>query len=336
MLRLSLGPAELARTRFAISPMVELFGVLSTAMRSSRRGERLGALPRLLHDRQMPLLAGFFQGEVWLPDFISPAPARFAPSLDDELHRIATLAPTRLVQEITVFTTGFAGQGFPGTELPAPVLSQLDRGETAFVQKAAQELHALWNHTLAARWPVILGRLEADINARSQLMARQGTGAVLDSLHPDTGWHDGTLTVRSPFRTTVPHAPAVVMIPTVTGDLTPGLDPMFQHDTMLCYPVPRAPSGRRAAQGGHPAADVLGATRHSLLLSLGRPLTTTELAELHHLDPSTVSYHLTRLHRAGLLTRTRHGHRVYYRRTPQAEQLLSATGSGGSSAARRR
>ncbi|WP_330461618.1 helix-turn-helix domain-containing protein [Streptomyces sp. NBC_00820] len=322
MLRLSLDPAELARTRFAMSPMVELFGVLSTVIRSSRGTKRYG-VHRLLDDKQMPLLAGFLQGDTWLPDFINPTPTQFAPTLDDELHQIATLAPDRLVQEITVFTTGITGQGFPGTELSASIRGQLERGETAFAEKAAQELHALWHRTLAPRWPAIRSRLEAEINARSQLMARLGTGAVLNSLHPDISWHDTTLTIRSPFRATVPHAPTVIMIPTVTAShLTPGLDPLFHHETVLCYPIPRTPAARHTTPDNHPAADVLGATRHALLLTLNQPLTTAELAERHRLDPSTVSYHLTRLHRAGLLTRTRHGHRVYYRRTPHAERLL--------------
>jgi DNA-binding transcriptional ArsR family regulator len=113
------------------------------------------------------------------------------------------------------------------------------------------------------------------------------------------------------------------MIPTTTGGrLTAGLDPLLGHDTMLCYPVPRPAAVRRTPPGDRPLADVLGGTRYALLLSLSRPLTTGDLAARHHLDPSTVSYHLTRLHRAGLLARTRHGHRVYYRRTQHAERLI--------------
>ncbi|WP_433890150.1 ArsR/SmtB family transcription factor [Streptomyces sp. CA-111067] len=325
MLRLTMEPAELARTRFAISPMAELFGVLSAAARppaGARAAGRYRAPLRLLHER-MPLLAGLVQGRVWLPDFISPTPDRFAPALDDELHQIETLPPARLIQEIALFTTGSGRDGFTGTELSAPIRDQLDRGETAFAQRTARELHALWHHTLAPRWPAIRDRVEIEINARSRVMAEQGTGAALGSVHPDVSWCEGTLSIRSTFSVTLSHAPAVIMIPTVTGgQLTPGLDPLLSHDTMLCYPLSHAPTGRPAEPDSRPVADVLGATRHRLLACLSQPLTTGDLAELHHLDASTVSYHLTRLHRAGLLSRTRHGHRVYYRRTQQAENLL--------------
>ncbi|MFG2827909.1 helix-turn-helix domain-containing protein [Streptomyces sp. NPDC048434] len=60
-----------------------------------------------------------------------------------------------------------------------------------------------------------------------------------------------------------------------------------------------------------------------LLRSLDRPCTTTRLAAVHHLSPSTVSYHLTRLHRAGLLTRLGDGSNVRYQRTGEADRLLA-------------
>ncbi|MFJ8390403.1 ArsR/SmtB family transcription factor [Streptomyces sp. NPDC094438] len=63
---------------------------------------------------------------------------------------------------------------------------------------------------------------------------------------------------------------------------------------------------------------MLGHTRLELLQGLGRPRTTTEFASLHHLTPATISYHLTRLHRAGLLTRRRDRHRVFYQRSIKA------------------
>jgi DNA-binding transcriptional ArsR family regulator len=329
MLRLTMEPAELARTRFAVSPMAELFGILSAAVRSPAGtgiGGRRAAPPAWLLREKMPLLAGFVQGDVWLPDFLSPTPEQFAPALDDELHQIATLPPARLIQEIALFSAGSGWQGFTSTALSAPLRDQLDKGETAFAQQVAREMHALWQHTLAPQWPSIRDRLEIEINARSRLMAEQGTGAVLDSVHPDVAWHEGTLSIRSPFSAVISPAPAVILIPTVTaGRLTPGLDPMAGHDTMLCYPLSHAPASRRTEPDSRPVADVLGTTRHDLLTSLSMPLTTGDLARLHNLEPSTVSYHLTRLHRAGLLTRTRQGHRVYYRRTRQADHLLNPT-----------
>jgi DNA-binding transcriptional ArsR family regulator len=75
-----------------------------------------------------------------------------------------------------------------------------------------------------------------------------------------------------------------------------------------------------------PLGEVIGQARLMLLRDLGRPRTTSELAERHRMSASTVSYHLLRLHRVGLLGRSREGSRVYYRRTPEAEGMLARHG----------
>ncbi|MFE1785495.1 ArsR/SmtB family transcription factor [Streptomyces sp. NPDC059506] len=75
------------------------------------------------------------------------------------------------------------------------------------------------------------------------------------------------------------------------------------------------------AKDAGPLGNVLGHTRTALPAGLAQPRTTTELAALRHLSPSTVSYHLALLHRAGLATRTRSGSSVYHRRSPEAGRL---------------
>ncbi|MET8243199.1 helix-turn-helix domain-containing protein [Streptomyces sp. NPDC005202] len=68
---------------------------------------------------------------------------------------------------------------------------------------------------------------------------------------------------------------------------------------------------------------MIGQARLVLLTDLGSPRTTTELAERQHMSASTVSYHLLRLHRVGLLNRMREGSRVYYQRTSEADRLVT-------------
>jgi DNA-binding transcriptional ArsR family regulator len=93
----------------------------------------------------------------------------------------------------------------------------------------------------------------------------------------------------------------------------------------LIYPARRHPDAHTPARESvDPWADVLGRSRVSLLADLATPRTTTELAERHGMSASTVSYHLSRLHRAGLVLRKRQGKHVLYRRT----RLLASTPSG--------
>jgi DNA-binding transcriptional ArsR family regulator len=60
--------------------------------------------------------------------------------------------------------------------------------------------------------------------------------------------------------------------------------------------------------------ELIGPTRALLLAELATPRSTSELAELLHLSPGTVSYHLQVLHRAGLLHRTRRSRHVLYQK----------------------
>ena len=69
-------------------------------------------------------------------------------------------------------------------------------------------------------------------------------------------------------------------------------------------------------------ARLLGRTRALVLAGLGRPLSTTALAELIELSPAGTSRHLLALRDAGLVSTTRHGHEVRYRRTELGSALL--------------
>ncbi|MFJ9867026.1 ArsR/SmtB family transcription factor [Streptomyces sp. NPDC101165] len=68
-------------------------------------------------------------------------------------------------------------------------------------------------------------------------------------------------------------------------------------------------------------ADLLGRTRARVLALLAEPASTTGLARRLGVSTGTVSQHLGVLHRAGLVTRARHGHQVLYLRSPLGDQL---------------
>jgi DNA-binding transcriptional ArsR family regulator len=68
-------------------------------------------------------------------------------------------------------------------------------------------------------------------------------------------------------------------------------------------------------------ADLLGHTRARLLTLLADPASTTDLARRLSLSAGNVNRHLGVLHRAGLVTRARHGHLVLYPRSPLGDRL---------------
>jgi DNA-binding transcriptional ArsR family regulator len=89
-----------------------------------------------------------------------------------------------------------------------------------------------------------------------------------------------------------------------------------RRPAMLFYPV----AGRALGAAPEPARrdELIGRTRARILAAVADPATTGEVAGRLRLSPSTVSYHLQILHRAGLVRRTRDVRSVLYQSTRAA------------------
>ncbi|MEU2391510.1 ArsR family transcriptional regulator [Streptomyces sp. NPDC007369] len=127
------------------------------------------------------------------------------------------------------------------------------------------------------------------------------------------------------------HVPLpVVLFPSpLTSTWLLSVDPWNQRGPYLIYPATsEATTAHPAATAQHPLTDVIGHTRFTLLASLASAHTTSDLARHHHLSPSTVSYHLTHLHRVGLVTRAKTGKQVHYQQTALAAELVDQACSG--------
>ncbi|MEU0005776.1 MarR family transcriptional regulator [Streptomyces sp. NPDC006314] len=157
-----------------------------------------------------------------------------------------------------------------------------------------------------------------------------GLGAALSSLHPAVTYQSGSLYLADSRALDVTTTRPLSLFPSsLAASWLLSVDPWDERGPFLIYPAHprRSKAGRTTRQPAvHPPdapfAQVIGHSRLTLLDDLQLPRTTTELADRHFMSASTVSYHLTRLHRAGLLTRSRSAHRVYYRRTPQADLMF--------------
>lgn len=101
-------------------------------------------------------------------------------------------------------------------------------------------------------------------------------------------------------------------------------DVIIQVDTpgqfVLYYPAQRIGANRDRGPGN--IAQVVGNARAALLADLETARSTTELATRNGYAPGTVSYHLSALHRTGLITKVRAGRYVLYQRTAHATGLL--------------
>ena len=328
MIELTVDAAGLARSRFAISPLHEVVAtLLPWGMRPAPHAEPwVARARRVLRRSQLPLLSELaLNAGGYVPDFLNPHPVRPSPSVEEELERVRCTSPERVLSELQALRDGRPRNGLAGCELPAGVRRAMARGGAHVARQAADEMRRYWELAFAPYWDAAKNTLDAEVDRCAGELARQGAARLFNSLHPGIRWADGTLRVESRYQIALP-VPLVIVVPSlVAPQPAVAVDPTRDgaRPPMLVHPV----RGKATADSITPAAattetaQLLGPTRAALLAALAQPVSTAQLAARHYLSPATVSYHLGVLHRAGLITRTRTGRCVLYRRTPSGTRL---------------
>ena len=339
---LELDVADLAATRFAISPLSEtvravlLLGSRDTPAVNapwvrwarSELSRRPLRLPRL-----WPLIVN---GLTTHPEFLAPAPKASTPDLETELARLRA-TPAKAVRA----SLRRVWEGHPRPE-SARELAARPRESLAEIAAEIAEFH---DRLIAPHWERIRPVLEADIVYRAGLLAGGGARSLFSDLHPDLRWSGGTLTLTdtdhgpSPFKIML-GPDGVVLMPSVFNWPQVSLNLATSTQTILMYPargtatVWEGGAWAGMAGGREEAAEaLLGVPRVRLLTALRSPATTTALARRLGVTPSAVSQHLAVLHRGGLVDKRRSGRAVLYQTTALGLALLGdGSASSGASA----
>ncbi|WP_344866142.1 DUF5937 family protein [Amycolatopsis ultiminotia] len=310
MIRLRLTSRALGSTRFAVSPMMETAVALQYPWSAPRTGQARPAWARAACDpRSWAQLR-------CLPELLNGGGASIATGEHEPAYRIPEPL-LRLLDEMSPSPV----RSPLGAVLRAVHRAVLVPGGTA-VQALAADFETFFELCLAQHWSAIEPRLEADILERSRLLARGGLAATLATLHPTVGYRSGVLSITHEIELDADWDHGLTLVPSALARRCfVALD--HRERFRLCLVYPAAARITEPAEQDGVLGDVVGHTRLRLLRGIEIPSTTAGLAQRHHLSPSTVSYHLGRLHRAGLLARYRDGGSVLYRRTPEADRLLA-------------
>ena len=335
LLVLELDVADLAATRFAISPLAETtraIQLLSSASPAAanrpwvRWARAELARQPLRLPRLWPLIVN---GLPVHPEFLSPRPRsrrlRWRPSWPGCGPR----------------PPGRSGPACAGCSVTSPGRtprpSCTDRPAESLAEIAA-ELGECHDRLIGPHWERIRPVLEADIAYRSGLLADGGARSLFSDLHPDLRWSGGTLTLQdddagpSPFR--VPLGPdGVVLVPSVFNWPHVSVSKATSSQTILMYPArgtARVWQSGEFATGSTAVQELLGPARARLLTVLRSPATTTALARQLGVTPSAVSQHLAVLHRSGLVDRRRNGRSVLYQTSELGLALLEPYADAGS------
>lgn len=318
MLRLDLGPDELAATRFACSALQETMASLRVFDDPTAHPIHLPWYRDIARDAarlDLELLRALVPANGYSPDFISPPPASPLPDLDTDLTRVEATPHDRVRVEIVEMF---------GSD-PPPVVAQLLADPAAGLQTVVVQLRRWFTLALHDHWPRVRALLQADIAYRARCLSTGGTRALFSQLHPSVHWYEGgQLDLAIAYEAPVAlDQRGLLLVPSVFA--WPGIyvvsDPPWQPT--LIYPARGAATAWEPT--GNPAPDALrrliGPTRAAILHALQAPHTVADLARALGVTPSAVSQQIAVLRDAGLVATHRDGRHVFAQRTELGEHF---------------
>ena len=314
---------DLARTRFAISPMWELVsgvGLLRDPSLASLHLPWVEEVRAAAREVDSTALLALIAPRGYMPDFLTPPPSSPLATFEEELELVRSTPNAQVRREMGFFLGPRKASATlrPFLEQPRRALAEL--GDT---------LNQLWKRTLEAHWPRLRALLEADLLYRSRRLTEGGPAGLFYDLHPNVRFGEARLEVQAACSAdeVALSGRGLLLVPSAFAWQNPRLiiDPPWQPT--LIYPARGVallwePGSARTSEA---LAGVLGQTRATLLEALDAPVSTTDLAHRLELSPGGVSQALTTLRDAGLITGARRGRSVHYLRTPTGDKLVEAT-----------
>ncbi|MER5356297.1 DUF5937 family protein [Kitasatospora sp. NPDC002551] len=326
MLRFEVAAEALLRSRFALSPAIELAGLLRAL---DGRG---GRLPAAWTARLRPVFerlraAGDLDAALALhtprsaPDFLAAPPRGPAQTWADDLAAIRSTPPARARAEIArALAVRPVTEARVGRILAAPDV----------VERIAAALDEAWHELLAADWPQLRAVCERDVVHRVGRIGEQGWAAVIADLHDGVLWRDGAIEIDLPTDTVAVAGEGLLLIPSVFVRPTVAAHLAAPWPKTLIYPARGTAALLETAPAAAPRAlgALLGGSRARILTALDTPASTSQLARQLRLATGAVGDHLAVLLNAGLLSRARSGRSVLYQRTALGDALAAAGGGG--------
>lgn len=323
MIELVLAHTDLARVRFAHSPIRELVASLLTLQDPTRQVMHdawLAAVRPRLRDLRLELLTALVPAGRYLPSFLLPAVTAPRLALGDELDAVAVSPPAMVADDLDKL--------YEGRPLPA-VLQPLYKDPTTHLVEVVEELDRFWRAAVQPVWQRVRGVCAADLSYRMEQFASGGLARVLADLHGELTLEGDRLLVDKPHHchqrfdlagSGILVMPCAFIWPTLVVECCGVEQPSVTYPARGVAELWKEP----AAEHADPLIALVGRTRAMLLATLDLPRSTTQLAGQLGLSPPAVSQHLKVLKDAALVTGRRRGRTVLYQRTPAAITLLQA------------
>jgi DNA-binding transcriptional ArsR family regulator len=332
VIELEFTPADYRRIRFAFSPVAEAvtsLRALSLGHRNGVHGPWLATVGARLDGLDMALLTALVRPSGYVPDFLNPKPDGRTTDLDAGLATIADTSLDVVTYELNHLAQHEIAQQGPGREQRAELMRELLADPARALERIVAELRRYWRAAIEPHWPRVHALLQADLAYRLDELAAGGVARPFATLHPSVGmrgdlltivkYYEGRARLRERGLLLVPCAFVWPDVLVGTADPQPSLTYSPRGLGRLWESAPDVTSS--------PLAGVVGRTRAAILALLELPMSTTQLAAQLTLAAPTLNVHLKSLQGAGILTSSRDGRAVLYRRTALGDQLVSGQDS---------
>ncbi|MFE6913374.1 ArsR/SmtB family transcription factor [Streptomyces rubiginosohelvolus] len=326
MLRFEVSVDDLLRSRFALSPAMDLCFLLRSLAGRDQLLPRawaarlLPAFERLRRETELNAVLALHSPQGG-PNFVAPPPRGLHQTWADDLAMIRATPLEAARHEFATTVTGAPARD-------ARVRAVLD--STDAVSRIAEAMDRAWRELLAPDWPQLRAICERDVVHRVGVIGEHGWATTIESLHPSIAWQaDGIDIGHFPQVGTVRLAgDGLLLIPSVfVRNIAAHTEDPWPRT--LIYRA-RGTAALWGEQEDVPRPDALtalvGRSRARLLLALDAPASTSHLARSLAMAPGAVGDHLAILRSSGLLVRARSGRSVLYRRTPLGEALVAGSG----------
>lgn len=321
-MRFELGVEGLARTRFAISPIVELTNLLISLTRPDevplpRDWLKRMASPhrRLRRDARLDVVMALYTRE-YGADFAAVPPQGMSQTWADDLRAVRATDGAQARHEVQ---RCIAAHPVDDPSLLALLCSD------DVVDRIADILDQAWNELLEPHWSQVRAICERDVVHRMGMIARAGWGDMLNGIHPRVRWQLGGIDAQFwPGDDSVCLADAgLLFVPSVfvSPHIAAYTEPPWPK--AIVYSARGVGSLAETIREPQPSSlpKLIGQSRAKILRALDQPASTTQLARALGLAIGAVGDHLAVLLEAGMITRARSGRSVLYRRTPLGDSV---------------
>lgn len=314
------GPEDLASVRFAFSPLWECVAGFRAC---SNPGSHPLLLPWISSARKTlerggwePLRSMWSVQRDILPDFLSQPSLTARPRFHDEIGNLLRTPREVVRRDVEVACPG---------GVPRALRGALDEPRK-FLAEMAAVLERFWHRAIEPFWGTMRQKLEGEMLYRSHSLAFAGPDRLFRDLHKDVRYRENRLTVLTRCswkagsrRRGLWVMPSILSWPDVYLTVRPPWRPM------LTYPARGIAElwDQEKYLSSRGLVNLFGKTRVRVMLQLRSPQTTLGTARVLGLTTATVSEHITKLQRAGLVDRTRLGRSVFYTLNDLGGRLLA-------------